>query len=123
MGYLVYSKRETMASFDFWIDVWPIFVALYEVVKAFILFPFPKSRRSLEGEVALVTGAGSGLGRGTAYLLAEKGCSVVCWDMNEAENEKTVNYIRKTLGKESYGFKVDVLIVTKSTKQRKNQKY
>ena len=28
--------------------------------------------------------------------------------MNEAENEKTVNYIRKTLGKESYGFKVDV---------------
>ena len=47
-------------------------MALYEVVKAFILFPFPKSRRSLEGEVALVTGAGSGLGRGTAYLLAEK---------------------------------------------------
>jgi len=36
-----------------------------------------------------------------------QGCSVVCWDMNEAENEITVNHIRKNLGKESYGFKVN----------------
>ena len=37
-----------------------------------------------------------------------KGCSVVCWDMNETENEKTVQHIRETIGQEAYGFKVDV---------------
>ena len=61
-----------MAQFDFWIDVWPLFGACYEIAKAIITWPFPASKKDISGEVALVTGAGSGLGRGVAYLLAEK---------------------------------------------------
>ena len=61
-----------MANFDFWIDVWPLFGACYEIAKAIITWPFPASKKDISGEVALVTGAGSGLGRGVAYSLAEK---------------------------------------------------
>jgi len=41
----------------------------------------------LAGKVALVTGAGSGLGEATAHALARAGCAVACCDINaEAAN-------------------------------------
>ncbi|MDH5672176.1 MAG: SDR family oxidoreductase [Myxococcales bacterium] len=38
----------------------------------------------LEGRVAIVTGAGSGIGRASAALFAAEGASVLCTDINEA---------------------------------------
>jgi NAD(P)-dependent dehydrogenase (short-subunit alcohol dehydrogenase family) len=34
------------------------------------------------GDLVVVTGAGSGIGRATAQLLAEAGLAVACWDLN-----------------------------------------
>lgn len=39
--------------------------------------------RNLEGKVAVVTGAASGIGRETALALAQKGCRVAVCDLNE----------------------------------------
>ena len=33
---------------------------------------------SLDGDVAVVTGAGSGIGEGTAHVLAKAGARIVC---------------------------------------------
>ncbi|HEX5416481.1 MAG TPA: SDR family NAD(P)-dependent oxidoreductase [Chloroflexota bacterium] len=48
----------------------------------------------LTGKVALVTGAGSGLGAAFAVALAEAGADVACVDLNREAAEKTAREIR-----------------------------
>ena len=45
------------------------------------------------GKVVLVTGAGSGIGRATARLLAREGATVVASDVNQAGGQETVRQI------------------------------
>ena len=49
-----------------------------------------RSRIEIAGTAALVTGAGSGIGRATAVALAGRGATVLCADIDVAAAEKTV---------------------------------
>lgn len=49
---------------------------------------------SLDGKVALVTGAGAGIGRATAEALAAAGAHVAVADLDEGAGEETVAYIQ-----------------------------
>lgn len=53
---------------------------------------------SLQGKVAIVTGAGVGMGAATARLLAARGASVVVSDINAETAAQTVEAIRSTGG-------------------------
>jgi NAD(P)-dependent dehydrogenase (short-subunit alcohol dehydrogenase family) len=48
----------------------------------------------LKDKVALITGAGSGIGRQTAILFAKEGASVVCVDVNEQAAQDTAKDIK-----------------------------
>jgi dihydroanticapsin dehydrogenase len=52
----------------------------------------------LKNRVAIVTGAGSGIGETTALLFAEEGAKVVVADVDETGGKKTVGEIRKNGG-------------------------
>ncbi|XP_035659336.1 epidermal retinol dehydrogenase 2-like [Branchiostoma floridae] len=67
---------------------------------------FPPAKKSVSGEIALITGAGSGLGRGMALSFARLGATIVAWDINEEANEATVQMIRQEGGK-AFGFVCD----------------
>jgi NAD(P)-dependent dehydrogenase (short-subunit alcohol dehydrogenase family) len=61
----------------------------------------------LSGKVALITGAGSGIGRETALLFASEGASVVVADVNAQAGERTVSEV-KGAGGRAFAVKADV---------------
>jgi short-subunit dehydrogenase len=67
--------------------------------------------KNLNGKVAVVTGAGSGIGRATAIELAKEGCLLAISDVNEKELETT----RQTI--ESMGTKVHAKVLDVADKK------
>ena len=66
----------------------------------------PRSLPDFNSEIALVTGAGHGLGKQLAFRLAECGAKVVLWDINE-ENVRSVCDELNAQGQEAFAYRVD----------------
>jgi NAD(P)-dependent dehydrogenase (short-subunit alcohol dehydrogenase family) len=56
----------------------------------------------LQDKVALITGAGSGIGRETALLFAQEGARIVVADVNDSAGEETVRLIGDVGGQAAY---------------------
>jgi len=61
-----------------------------------LLHPFKStSKKSLKGQLALVTGTGNGLGRPLAVRLARLGVRVICVDIHDEGNQVTMDLLTK----------------------------
>ncbi|XP_004756175.1 estradiol 17-beta-dehydrogenase 11 [Mustela nigripes] len=79
-----------------------VIFTLESLLKRFI----PKKRKSVTGEIVLITGAGHGIGRLTAYEFAKRKSKLVLWDINKHGIEDTAAECRK-LGAKAHAFVVD----------------
>lgn len=87
-----------------------LLVLVYYWLEGIVLFFVPKSLRykSVENEVVLITGGGSGLGRLLAVRFARLGAKVVVWDLNQSGIDETCRLV-KQLGREpAAGYTCDV---------------
>ncbi|XP_022370866.1 estradiol 17-beta-dehydrogenase 11 isoform X2 [Enhydra lutris kenyoni] len=79
-----------------------VIFTLESLLKRFI----PKKRKSVTGEIVLITGAGHGIGRLTAYEFAKRKSKLVLWDINKHGIEDTAAECRR-LGAKAHAFVVD----------------
>lgn len=63
---------------------------------------FRKGKGRLAGKIAIVTGAGTGIGEAIAVVYAEEGAKVVVSDINDANGATVVNIIKQGGGEAMY---------------------
>jgi len=61
----------------------------------------------LQGKVALITGAGTGIGRASAVLFAREGARIAVAEINTAAGEETARFVRD-IGGEAIAIRTDV---------------
>jgi len=85
--------------------LYTLLVSIYSIIKLFI----PESHffKEVRGDIVLVTGGGSGIGRLMCIKLARRGAIVVTWDINTKGNEETVKMIESEGGK-AHAYTVDM---------------
>ncbi|XP_072261428.1 17-beta-hydroxysteroid dehydrogenase 13-like [Pyxicephalus adspersus] len=83
-----------------------LFIAIYSYVEAFVKLFIPKKKKSVSGDIVLITGSGHGIGRLVALEFSRLQSIVVLWDINKEGVEETANQCRK-LGAKAYAYVVD----------------
>merc|ERR1712126_543450 len=84
-------------------------VTFYYVVERLVkVFLPPKMfEKNISGQVVLISGGGSGIGRLMCLRFARLGATVVTWDINKTGNEETVDMIKKE-GNRAFSYTVDM---------------
>ncbi|XP_020861613.1 epidermal retinol dehydrogenase 2 isoform X2 [Phascolarctos cinereus] len=68
---------------------------IYGFLEALFHWVVPKPKKNVAGEIVLVTGSGSGIGRLLALRFAHLGAILVLWDINPEGNQETCDLARK----------------------------
>ncbi|XP_053108259.1 estradiol 17-beta-dehydrogenase 11-like isoform X2 [Hemicordylus capensis] len=67
--------------------LWLLVLIIYYYVEALVKLFIPVKRKSVSGEIVLITGAGHGIGRLTAYEFAKRHSKLVLWDINKVKKD------------------------------------
>ncbi|XP_062357818.1 epidermal retinol dehydrogenase 2 [Cinclus cinclus] len=60
-----------------------ILLFVYYLLESLVFLVVPRRKKNVRGEIVLITGAGSGIGRLLAIKFAALGATVVLWDINQ----------------------------------------
>ncbi|XP_070498293.1 estradiol 17-beta-dehydrogenase 11-like [Chironomus tepperi] len=72
-----------------------------------VMYFIPRKKKSVKGKLALITGAGSGLGKAMALKLASLGCNIAIADINKSAAEEAAKEVQ-VFGVKSKAYQVDV---------------
>ncbi|XP_062986816.1 epidermal retinol dehydrogenase 2 [Elgaria multicarinata webbii] len=70
-------------------------LCLYYTLEYIFLLFIPVRKKNVAGEIVLITGSGSGIGRLMALKFARLGATLVLWDINGEGNKETARLARK----------------------------
>ncbi|KAH8382974.1 hypothetical protein KR009_006134 [Drosophila setifemur] len=86
----------------------PLLISVAVLQKLFAKLCCCRSPKSIEGEVAVITGAGHGLGRAISLELAKKGCHIAAVDINLPGAQDTVKQIQESYKVQAKAYEVNV---------------
>ncbi|NWQ85915.1 RDHE2 dehydrogenase, partial [Burhinus bistriatus] len=68
---------------------------VYYLLESLVFFIVPKRKKNVSGEIVLITGAGSGIGRLLSLKFASLGATVILWDINQEGLKETSRLARE----------------------------
>ncbi|NXA13220.1 RDHE2 dehydrogenase, partial [Sapayoa aenigma] len=68
---------------------------LYYMLESLVFLVVPRWKKNVSGEIVLITGAASGIGRLLSLKFASLGATVVLWDINEEGLKETARLARE----------------------------
>lgn len=74
---------------------WQFWKAIFMAMFKTIIHP---SEKSVRGDVVLITGAGSGLGRLMSIQFAKRGATIIACDINDKGNQETADMVKSNGG-------------------------
>ncbi|NXA73968.1 RDHE2 dehydrogenase, partial [Thryothorus ludovicianus] len=81
---------------NFFLETLKVIVLLvYYFLESLVFLVVPVRKKNVSGEIVLITGAGSGIGRLLAIKFASLGATVVLWDINQEGLNGTVKLARE----------------------------
>ncbi|XP_067146573.1 epidermal retinol dehydrogenase 2-like [Apteryx mantelli] len=87
-------------------------LSFYYLLESLVFLIVPKRKKNVEGEIVLITGAGSGIGRLLSVKFARLGATLVLWDINQEGLKET-----SRLAKENGAVRVQSYICDCSKRQ------
>lgn len=93
---------------NFFLETLRVIVLLvYYLLESLVFLVVPKRKKNVSGEIVLITGAGSGIGRVLALKFASLGATVVLWDINQEGLNTTVRQARENGAGRVYSYVCD----------------
>ncbi|NXX70066.1 S16C6 reductase, partial [Spizella passerina] len=81
---------------NFFLETLKVIVLLvYYLLESLVFLVVPVRKKNVSGEIVLITGAGSGIGRLLAVKFASLGATVVLWDINQEGLNCTVGLVKQ----------------------------
>lgn len=84
-----------------------LLLSIWYNVESFIHLFVPMKKKNISGEVVLITGAGSGIGRLMAQEFAVLDTIVVLWDINQEGMKETARLVKQNGARRVYYYLCD----------------
>ncbi|EDW11278.2 epidermal retinol dehydrogenase 2 [Drosophila mojavensis] len=109
---IIHTTTASKRMFEFLQDVLQFLVLfarlLMDILAVLLRLLLPKNLKDISNEIVLITGTGHGIGRELALHYAAHGSTVICVDIDEKNNMKTVQDVKRLNRGAVHSFSCDV---------------